>query len=115
MDYRERVAAVPDGGGCVAEDRVPVAGGFVRAEPVRDLLLHLRRAQVALGLEVGGTRRPGKKRSTSASRSRRHSSRARPTCLAFAPGTRRTSCRPTRTADLINEKANPASPDWIPV
>jgi len=56
--YRgEGVGAVLDGGGRVASDGVTVAGGFLRAEPSGDLLLGLRRAQVAFGL-VGGRRYP---------------------------------------------------------
>ena len=42
--------AVLDGGGCVAADGVPVASGFLRAEPAGDLLLGLRWPQVAFGL-----------------------------------------------------------------
>ena len=58
------------------------------------------------GWRSGGIRRSDRKRSTSASRSCRHSSRARPGfCLAFAPGTRRTSCSPTRTADLKRRRS----------
>jgi len=45
---------VLDGGGAVAADRVPVAGGLLRAEPAAYLLLGLRRPQVAFGLVGGG-------------------------------------------------------------
>jgi hypothetical protein len=38
------------GGGDVAADGVPVAGGLLRAEPAGDLLLGFRRPQVTLGL-----------------------------------------------------------------
>src|SRR5262245_46485374 len=44
---------VLDGGGCVAADGVPVAGGFLRAEPTADLLLGFRGPQVAFGLVAG--------------------------------------------------------------
>jgi hypothetical protein len=53
----EDVGTVLGGGGGVAADRVPVAGGFLRAGPSGDLLLRFRGAQVALGL-VGGGRYP---------------------------------------------------------
>jgi hypothetical protein len=38
------------GGGGVSSDGVPVAGGFLRAEPAGDLLLGFRGPQVAFGL-----------------------------------------------------------------
>lgn len=49
--YRgEGVGAVLGGGGRVTADGAAVAGGFLRAESSGDLLLGLRRAQVAFGL-----------------------------------------------------------------
>ena len=50
VDGYEDGDAVLDSGGGVAADGVPVAGGFLRAEPAADLLLGLRRPQVAFGL-----------------------------------------------------------------
>lgn len=48
--------AVLDGGGCVAADRVAVAGGFLLAEAAGYFLLCLRGAQVAFGLQSMPTR-----------------------------------------------------------
>jgi hypothetical protein len=48
------VDAVLGGGGQVAADRVPLAGGFFGAEPAGDLLLGFGWAQVAFGLVGGG-------------------------------------------------------------
>src|SRR5512140_2848759 len=51
-DDGEDLAAVLDGGGCVAADGVPVAGGLLRAEPAGSLLLGFGGAGVALCLVV---------------------------------------------------------------
>jgi hypothetical protein len=51
----ENAGAVLGGGGDVAADGVPVAGGLLRAEPAGDLLLGFRRPQITFGL--GGGRR----------------------------------------------------------
>ena len=51
-DDGEGVVSVLDGGGCVAADGVPVAGGFLRAEPPGDFLLGFGGACVAFCLVV---------------------------------------------------------------
>src|SRR5258708_23149302 len=53
-DGGEDGGAVLCGGGGVAADRVPVAGGLFRAEPAADLLLGFRGPQVTFGLVGGG-------------------------------------------------------------
>jgi hypothetical protein len=61
VDGGQDVGAVLGGGGEVAADGVPVAGGLLRPEPAGDLLLGFRGPQVAFGLvgrrrdaQVGG-------------------------------------------------------------
>src|SRR6266542_4078098 len=53
-DGGEDLVPVLGGGGCVAADGVPVAGGFFRAKPAADLLLGFRGTQVTFGLVGGG-------------------------------------------------------------
>ena len=54
VDRGEDVDPVLDGGGAVAADGIPVAGGLFRAEPAADLLLGLGGPQVAFGLYPTG-------------------------------------------------------------
>ena len=88
-DGGEDADAVLGGGGDVAADGVPVRGWPARSGAGRRSSAGSwpgRRSRSAW-LEVGGMRRSDRNRSTSASRSRRHSSSSRAGgCSALAPG-----------------------------
>jgi hypothetical protein len=91
---------VLDGGGCVTADGVPVPRGGLGAEAAGDLLLGLRGPQVAFGL-VGGGRNPQvgqepQDLGLAVVQAFQEESAGFLPCLRA--GTRRTCCRPARTA-----------------